>query len=356
MRANTQLALIIFGLVLVSCAPAPPVKDEKTTQLLWPPPPELPRYTWEASLISPASVMVETEQARLRRVMTGESIPTEPILEKPAGIAASQGLVYVADTVKRRIVVFDIVRRKVFEMGLRPPGNLIKPLALAIDGNGLVYAVDASRKEVVIYDHLGLFQRTVGSPALLEYPVGIAVSPDGKRIYVVDRANNESLNHRVQVFDETGQLVKTIGRRGGQPGEFNVPVQAALGTDGTLHVLDAGNFRVQAFSPAGEYLREFGSVGNGLGQFARPRGLAIDRDNNIYVTDASFANVQVFNSQGQLLLPMGMHGIEGGPGKFVLPSGIAIDEAGRVYVADQYLRKVEVLRRLPENEARQHLK
>ena len=287
--------------------------------------------------------------------MTGESIPTEPILEKPAGIAASQGLVYVADTVKRRIVVFDIIRRKVFEMGLRPPGDLGKPLSIAVDENGLVYAVDASRKEVVVYDHLGLYQRTVGSPAQLEYPVGIAVSPDGKRIYVVDRANNESLNHRIQVFDETGQLVKTIGKRGGQPGEFNVPVQAALGPDGTLHVLDAGNFRIQAFSPAGEYLREFGSVGNGLGQLARPRGLAIDRDGNIYVTDASFANVQVFDPQGQLLLPMGTHGIEGGPGKFALPSGIAIDESGRVFVADQYLRKVEVLRRLSESEARKFI-
>ncbi len=355
MRANTLLALVALGLILVSCAPAPPVKEKKSVQLLWPPPPELPRYAWEASLISPASVMVETEQARLRRVMTGESIPAEPILEKPAGIAASQGLVYVADTVKRRIVVFDIARRKVFEMGLRSPGNLLKPLSLAVDEKGLVYAVDANRREVVVYDHLGLYQRTIGNPAQLEYPVGIAVSPDGKRIYVVDRANNESLNHRVQVFDETGQLVKTIGKRGGQPGEFNVPVQAALGPDGTLHVLDAGNFRVQAFSPAGEYLREFGSVGNGLGQFARPRGLAIDRDGNIYVTDASFANVQVFDSQGQLLLPMGTHGIEGGPGKFALPSGIAIDESGRVFVADQYLRKVEVLRRLSESEAREFI-
>lgn len=350
---RTSPALLVLTLALAACAPAPPVREDTPKPLFWPMPPEQPRFAWEASLISPASVMMESETGRMKRLLTGSAIPTDPILEKPAGVAASQGLVYVTDTVKRRIVVFDIVRRKVFEFGWRPPGDLVKPLALALDDKGSVYVVDASRREVVVYDHLGLFQRTLGGAGQLEYPTGIAVSPDGKRIYIVDRASNDSLNHRVQVFDGEGKLLATLGRRGTGPGEFNVPVQAALAPDGTLYVLDAGNFRVQAFNPAGEFLRAFGSVGNSLGQFARPRGLAVDREGNIYVSDAAFANVQVFDSQGQLLLPIGTHGIEGGPGKFVLPAGIAVDESGRVFIADQYLRKVEVLRRISGDEGRQ---
>lgn len=98
------------------------MREDKPRLLFWPMPPEQPRFVWEASLISLASVAVESETGRMKRLLTGSAIPIEPILEKPAGVAASQGLVYVADTVKRRIVVFDIVRHKV-RVRLAPAGR-----------------------------------------------------------------------------------------------------------------------------------------------------------------------------------------------------------------------------------------
>lgn len=342
--------LALCGL-LAACASAP-VDAPKARAPLWPMPPELPRFQYEASLRSAASVLVESESDRFRRLATGASLPIDPILEKPIAVAARGGRVYVADSVKRRIVVFDNPRRRVFEFGLRPPGELAKPLGINLDGLGRVYVADATRRQVVVYDSLGLYQRVIGDKTLLEHPVAVAASTDGGRVYVVDRGSNESAHHRVQMFDGTGRHLRQIGRRGGGDGEFNVPVQAAVGADGHLYVLDAGNFRIQVFSPEGGFLRAFGGAGNGLGQLARPRGLALDAEGLIYVSDASFANVQVFDDQGNLLLPLGERDLDGGPGRFVLPAGLAVDETRRLFVVDQYLRKVEVLRRLSETEGR----
>jgi DNA-binding beta-propeller fold protein YncE len=315
-------------------------------------PPELPRFQYEASLRSAASVMVETDADRFRRLATGTALPIDSILEKPIAVAARGGRAYVADSVKRRVVVFDNPRRKVFEFGLRPPGELAKPVGIALDGQGRVYVADATRRQVVVYDALGLYQLAIGDKSLLEHPVAVAASADGGRVYVVDRGSNESAHHRVQMFDGAGRHLGQIGRRGGGDGEFNVPVAAAMGPDGRLYVLDAGNFLIQVFAPDGAFARAFGGAGNGLGQLARPRGLALDDEGLVYVSDASFANVQVFDARGDLLLPLGERDMAGGPGRFVLPAGLAVDETRRLFVVDQYLRKVDVLRRLGEAEGR----
>ena len=350
-----RIRALVLGLSLTACTTVP-LEAPKPRTLLWPMPPELPRYQYEASLRSVASVLLESDSDRFRRMATGASLPIDPILEKPLAVAARGGRVYVADSVKRRIVVFDNPRRKVFEFGLRPPGELLKPLGIALDTLGHVYVADASRRQVIVYDSLGLYQKTIGDKRFLEHPVAVAANADGSRIYVVDRGSNESINHRIQMFDAGGEHIGQIGRRGAGDGEFNVPVQAAVADDGPLFVLDAGNFRVQVFTTEGLFLRRFGQAGNGLGQFARPRGLALDSAGLVYVSDASFANVQVFDNTGNLLLPLGERDLEGGPGRFVLPAGVAVDETRRVFIVDQYLRKVEVLRWLDEAQGRALMK
>jgi hypothetical protein len=118
-------------------------------------------------------------------------------------------------------------------------------------------------------------------------------------------------------------------------------------------VLDAGNFRVQAFSEHGQPLRQFGSAGNGLGQFARPRGLAVSAEGLVHVADALLCNVQVFQPDGQLLLALGGRaGARDAPGRWLLPARLACDEASHLYVVDQFLHKIDVLRRIGDDEGR----
>jgi DNA-binding beta-propeller fold protein YncE len=351
MYFSVPVALLLAAacLTLASCAPAPPRDGQRDSKNppAWPAPPEPPRFVYETTLRSPVDIQVENEEDRLRRLMTGAPPPDKPAFEKPAAIAAAKGRIYVADTVLRLIVVFDVPRRRVFRFGWRDPGRLTKPTGLALDAAGNVYVMDATAKRVHIYDSLGLFLRAVGNPKDFERPVGVAVDPEGKRIYVVDRATNDSDNHRVVALDRDGARLFELGPRGKAEGRFNVPVQAAVAADGTLHVLDAGNFRVQSFAPDGRFLRAFGAAGAGYGQFARPRGIAVDRDGKVYVADASFGNFQVFDREGKLLLAVGSQGRDDRPGRYGLVSGVAVDETGRVYVVDQLFNKVEVIRPVP---------
>lgn len=351
---NRRAALTWLGAcaLLASCADGPVAPKEDLGDRLWPLPPDLPRFAYETSLRSIADVTIDTDEDRLRRRLTGTVRPEQRLLEKPAAVAARGGRIYVTDSVRRSIVVFDVPRRRVFQFGLRAPGTLSKPTGIALDATGRVYIADATLRKVLVYDQLGLFQQMIGDPAQLQRPTGVAVNADGSRVYVIDRADNESDRHRVVAYAGDGKLVREIGQRGRRDGEFNIPVQGAVSPDGRLHVLDAGNFRVQSFDAEGQFLSSFGGVGTALGQLARPRGLACDSESRLYVTDTAFGNVQVFTPRGELLLSMGRGDKTDRPGRYGLLTGVAIDETGRVYLVDQLFGKVEVIRRLTEAEGR----
>jgi len=350
-RRALLLGLAGSGL-LASCAVAPPQgeREEDLGDHLWPAPPDLPRFAYETSLRSTGDITEATEEEKLRSRLTGVRRVDGKVIEKPASIAARDGRIFVGDSIRRTILVFDVPRRKVFQFGLRAPGILAKPTAIALDRSGKLYVADATLRKVFVYDRLGLHLQTIGQPGELERPTGVAASPDGSRVYVIDRSDNESEQHRVMIYGADGKVVREVGRRGRREGEFNLPVQAAVGADGTLHVLDAGNFRVQSFDAEGRFLRSFGQVGTGLGQFARPRNLACDDEGRLYVTDGAFGNLQIFTPAGELLLAIGRGSRRDLPGCYGLISGVAVDETGRIYLADQLFSKVEVLRRLSERE------
>ena len=353
------LVLVLAGalVLLHGCAATPEADtlDERSIQRVWPAPPEQPRFVHEFTLRSAADIADDSADAKLRRTLTGERIGDSPAFSKPSAVAAQLGRIYVSDTANHVIAVFDVPRRRVFHFGMREPGQLRKPVALAVDRRSRVYVADAARREILVYDSLGLFLSSIGGGEDLVRPAGVAVNADGSRIYVVDRGENASAEHRVIAFDGQGKRLFQIGSRGAQPGEFNAPTHASIGRDGTLYVLDAGNFRVQAFDADGAFLRAFGKVGSALGNLARPRGLAVDDQSHLFVTDGSFGNFQIFDWEGRLLLAIGRSSELDRPGRFGLLSGIAVDETGRVYVVDQLFAKVEVYRPLGDREAQELL-
>lgn len=344
--------LLATAVALGGCAVSGPAPTDTTKkipdQLTFPPPPDEPRFYFERSIHSSSDVKVDTESDSLRRALTGERVKGEG-LTKPYSVAVHHGRVFVGDTIRRLVEVFDFPEQKYFKIGEDEDeeghGRLGMPMGLDVDKEGNLYVFDGKVKQIMIYNRDGKYLRAIGNPDELARPAGIAVNPDGTRIYAVDIGGSSTNEHKVLVFDgKSGQRLPDIGKRGVEKGEFNLPRDTVVAPDGSLYVVDGGNFRVQKFTADGKFILTFGAIGRQMGQFSRPKEAAVDPDGNVYVVDAAFGNFQIFNSAGELLLAVGNRSNVDGPAKFSLPAGIAIDTDGRVYVVDQYFRKVDIFR------------
>lgn len=75
---------------------------------------------------------------------------------------------------------------------------------------------------------------------------GLAVGPGGE-IVVLDPGNN-----RVVIFDESGDFIRTWGREGQGPGEFQIPTALTVGPDGVVEIYDLGRGRNIRFDMYGE--------------------------------------------------------------------------------------------------------
>lgn len=345
------LACFVMAL-LAACAPLPPSQPKVDKgPLVFPSPPDEPRFVYERTIYGSADVLTEDSDSRLRRLVTGEGLKIGSF-NKPNTIAVFQGRIFVSDSVEAVIRVFDVPNGRHFIIGDAGPGRLSKPLGIGVDRKGTLYVADSVAKAIMVYDIDGKFLRRIGNAKWFDRLANVTVDPKGDRIYLVDIGGVASQQHRVRVVDAaSGEPLFDFGKRGSGNGEFNFPRDLAVGKDGRLYIVDSGNFRVQVFDRDGKFLKSFGNVGRQIGQFARPKEIATDPAGNVYVVDTAFGNFQIFDPEGELLMFIGDRSEQGGPARYILPAGIDVDEDGRVYLVDQWFRKVDIFRpyHLPAN-------
>lgn len=344
---GNPLARMLAGVavaLLVACAPVPPAKKVDTGPLVFPAPPDEPRFVYERTIYGSADVLPQTSESKLRGMLTGEGIRGEA-LNKPNAVAVFQGRIFLSDSVDAVIRVFDVPGGRHYRIGNADPGKLSKPLGIDVDRNGNLYVADSVAKVIMVYDKNGKFLRRIGNAKWFDRLANVTVDPKGDRIYLVDVGGVSSQQHRVRVVDAvSGEVLFDFGKRGKDPGDFNFPRDLVVGKDGRLYVVDSGNFRVQIFDRSGKFLKSFGNIGRQPGQFARPKEIAADPAGNIYVVDTAFGNFQVFNPDGELLMFVGSRSEEDGPARYVLPAGIFVDEDGRIFMVDQWFRKIDIFR------------
>ena len=73
----------------------------------------------------------------------------------------------------------------------------------------------------------------------------------------------DACNHRIQVFDTLGKLLKCGGRKAAGRASLYYPYDIALAPDDTLYLCEYGNHRIQKFTRDGRSLGCFGRQGRG---------------------------------------------------------------------------------------------
>lgn len=281
----------------------------------------------------------------------------------PVGVTVDpEGSVYVVENWGNRLVKVDAAESVEWTFGsagIYGPGNdnLSDYWALpegkpAVDANGLVYVADSSKHRVLVlnpdgsyFDQIGEDYTPGNGPYNFDFPTGVAISPVNGDVYVVDRWNN-----RIQVFTSARVYKATLGivdECDTTSQHFCGPWDVTIDPNGNIFVADTDNLRVQKCTLTAPtyscttFAGETGVFDTDFGHL-RPLSVAVDAAGNVYVADEwDNQRIQVYDPTGAYLTTIGGTWSFGNGG-FNNPKSVAVDADGNVYVADEYGMRIQV--------------
>ena len=255
----------------------------------------------------------------------------------PYYMAISDTELFVTESDAYRYTVLNMLGKRVLTVGSegKPPFGNGHPRGIATDGDGSVFIASVDHK-LWKFSRRGELVKSIGkrggNAGEFDYPWGVRYR--NHQVYVCD-----SDNARVQVFDSNLSFLQTFGTRGDGPGQLKDPCDLDFDSQGNIYVIDFKKHQVLVFSNDGQYLHHFGREGQGKGELDGPCGLCVSGD-CVYVVESSSHRVSVFNTSGQFVHSFGKLGT--GRGELWYPNGIATDKDGFVFVCDAANNRIQV--------------
>ena len=196
----------------------------------------------------------------------------------PSDIAVDNGKLYVVDGLNNRIAIYDLYGNHISDVKINSPFGIYVE-------NGLLY-VTSQKGVIYVLDEFGNPEKELqieGRP--------LDVVKVGDKLFVTNGKTNT-----VDVYSVDGKLLQKIGGKGTAPGYFVGPFMMDRSKK-LIYVVDTVNARIQEFEENGKFVRAFGVFGIEEGDLFRPKGVAYC-NGDLVVTDGITGAVQLFNVYG----------------------------------------------------------
>ena len=291
----------------------------------------------------PDLYIADNKNFAVRKVANATGIVTTPV-----GVLGSAGLTAVG--------------------GIATISELNAPKSTVVDAAGNVYIADYLNNVVRKVDPTGIITifagtgvpgNTIGASAVtsqLSGPTGLALSPTGTTLYIVDQANNRVVKVTGGVLSNyagTGAIGSTDGALASCT--FYIPTGLSADGSGNLYIADGNNNCVRKIGATFTTLfagnHSLGYSGDGgpasLAKLNDPKGSVVDATGNVYIADFGNHCVRKVDASGIITTIAGVtvpsvggtpgFCCDGGPAlmaNLYNPTSLAFDDSARLLICD----------------------